>query len=97
MDTPALQSDVPAQGTKVSRRSTLATAAWAVPVVAVATASPAVAASPPLNPQSDLVVNALGGAEGRYETTKNYTDSDATSNTDFRRAFSVTNNGEGGF
>lgn len=97
MDTSARQIDVPAQGTKVSRRATLATAAWAVPVVAVATAAPAVAASPPFDPQSDLVVNALGGAEGRYTTGSAFTNGVVSPNTDFRRAFSVTNNGEGGF
>ena len=82
--------------TQISRRSTLTAAAWSVPVVAVAAATPAAIASEPFDPLSDLSVDALGGAEGRYQTGANFTGG-GVSNTDFRRAFSVTNNGAGSF
>lgn len=81
----------------VPRRGVLAAAAWAAPTLAVATAAPAIAASSPIDPQSDLSVAALGGAEGLYATGHPYTSSVVGSNTDFRRAFSVTNSGDGSF
>ncbi|MCC2030746.1 hypothetical protein [Microbacterium allomyrinae] len=82
---------------EVSRRGTLTAAAWAVPVIAMAAATPAAVASGPFDPTSDLQVAALGGAEGRYTTGSNFTNGVVSPNTDFRRAFSVTNVGEGTF
>lgn len=55
------------------------------------------AASSPINPQNDLSVAALGGAEGRYTTRGPYTNDPVGPNNDFRRAFSVTNSGDGSF
>lgn len=81
--------------TQLTRRTTLTAAAWSAPVVAMAAATPAVAASPFM--VADLSVAPLGGAEGRYSTGGNFTDGPVGANTDFRRAFSVTNNGTGTF
>lgn len=81
--------------TEVTRRGTLTAAAWAAPVIAVAAATPAAVASG-FDPLADLSVDALGGAEGRYQTGANFT-AGGVSSTDFRRAFSITNNGAGSF
>lgn len=95
MDTTASQTGESLLKTEVTRRGTITAAAWSLPVVAVAAATPAAVASP-LDPTSDLSVAALGGAEGRYQTASNYS-AGGVSSTDFRRAFSVTNNGQGSF
>lgn len=97
METAVRQEDTPPKASRVPRRGVLAAAAWAAPTLAVATAAPAIAASQPIDPQSDLYVDALGGAEGRYATGKSFTDGVVAPNTDFRRAFSVTNTGDGSF
>lgn len=97
METAVRQEDTPPKASRVPRRGLLAAAAWAAPTLAVATAAPAIAASSPIDPQSDLSVAALGGAEGRYATGGSYTPEPVGPNTDFRRAFSVTNSGEGSF
>lgn len=96
METAVRQEDTPPKASRVPRRGVLAAAAWAAPTLAVATAAPAIAASP-FEPESDLLVDALGGAEGRYSTGGSFTDGVVAPNTDFRRAFSVTNTGEGSF
>lgn len=83
--------------TQVTRRTTLTAAAWSAPVIAVAAATPAAVASEPFNPQADLEVAALGGAEGRYAPNRPYTEGVVAANTNFRRMFSVTNTGEGTF
>ena len=95
METAVRQEDTPPKGSRVPRRGVLAAAAWAAPTLAVATAAPAIAASQ-FDPLTDLTVDALGGAEGRYQTGANFT-SGGVSNNDFRRAFSVTNRGTGNF
>lgn len=97
METAVRQEDTPPKASRVPRRGVLAAAAWAAPTLAVATAAPAIAASPPIDPLTDLSVAALGGAEGRYSTGGSYTGGVVGPNTDFRRAFSVTNTGEGSF
>lgn len=97
METAVRQEDTPPKASRVPRRGVLAAAAWAAPTLAVATAAPAIAASSPIDPQSDLLVDALGGAEGRYATGGSFTDGVVAPNTDFRRAFSVTNTGDGTF
>lgn len=97
METAVRQEDTPPKASRVPRRGLLAAAAWAAPTLAVATAAPAIAASSPIDPQTDLSVTALGGAEGRYPTRSPYTNGPVGPNTDFRRAFSVTNTGTGSF
>ena len=97
VETAVRQENTPPKASRVPRRGVLAAAAWAAPTLAVATAAPAIAASPPIDPESDLLVDALGGAEGRYGTGNSYTDGVKGPNTDFRRAFSVTNTGDGSF
>ena len=91
METAVRQEDTPPKASRVPRRGLLAAAAWAAPTLAVATAAPAIAASPS-ELLANLTVNALGGAEGRYSTGNRYTNGVVDPNTDFRRAFSVTNN-----
>ena len=91
METAVRQEDTPPKASRVPRRGVLAAAAWAAPTLAVATAAPAIAASPS-ELLANLTVNALGGAEGRYSTGNRYTNGVVDPNTDFRRAFSVTNN-----
>ena len=97
METAVRQGDTPPKASRVPRRGVLAAAAWAAPTLAVATAAPAIAASPPFNPLADLRVAALGGAEGRYPTGGNYINGAVGPNSNFRRMFSVTNTGEGAF
>lgn len=97
METAVRQENTPPKASRVPRRGVLAAAAWAAPTLAVATAAPAIAASPPIDPQSDLLVDALGGAEGRYPTGGSYAPGPVGPNSDFRRAFSVTNTGDGSF
>lgn len=82
---------------KISRRGALAATAWSAPAVAMVVAAPMAAASPPFNPLSDLRVLGLGGAEGRYSTSGNFTSGVVDPNNDFRRAFSIQNIGQGGF
>ncbi|MBX0301312.1 hypothetical protein K2F54_15165 [Cryobacterium sp. 1639] len=82
---------------EVSRRGTLTAAAWAVPVIAMAAATPAAVASGEFNLQADLRVAPLGGAEGRYNTGSNYNAGGSANPTDFRRAFVIQNVGEGTF
>lgn len=76
--------------TQLTRRTAITAAAWSAPVVAMAAATPAVAASGTFDPLANLEVGALGGAEGRYQTGHNYTGG-GVSDTDFRRAFYVKN------
>ena len=82
--------------TQLTRRTAVTAAAWSAPVVAMAAATPAVAASGTFE-VARLTVAPLGGAEGRYSTGGNFKDGVVNANTDFRRAFSVTNNGTGTF
>lgn len=97
MESTTNESGNPLLRTEMSRRGTLTAAAWSVPVVALAASTPAAVASEPFDPLSDLSVAALGGAEGRYATGSDFTNGVVSPNTDFRRAFSVTNTGEGAF
>ena len=82
--------------TQLTRRTAVTAAAWSAPVVAMAAATPAVAASGTFE-VANLSVAALGGAEGRYQTKHDFT-SEAVSppNRDFRRAFSVNNKSKDG-
>lgn len=97
MESTTNESGNPLLNTEMSRRGTLTAAAWSVPVIAVAAATPAAVASEPFDPLSDLQVGTLGGAEGRYATGADFTTGVVSPNTDFRRAFTVTNTGEGSF
>lgn len=78
--------------TQLTRRTAVTAAAWSAPVVAMAAATPAVAASGTFK-LANLKVDALGAAEGLYETGHNFTPSAVVDppNNDFRQAFYVKN------
>ena len=59
--------------TQLTRRTAVTAAAWSAPVVAMAAATPAVAASGTFE-VANLSVAALGGAEGRYQTKHDFMD-----------------------